>query len=217
LSELLSFRKRDQVDLLLETNGGFTDATEKICSILQNAKLDLRVIVPRRAKSNGTVIAFCGSSIAMGPDSELGPIDPHLGGIPADYIVQAAGILVQRDPVLIQAAQSSIKQTMALATSLLSAGMLKTKSPDEIQALVNKLATRDQYHSHGSVIDAEEAKSLGLNIEQFESKNSFWQKIWLLRSMYAFDCGERGFAKIFEGDSISSPVAVAPDPKTIPA
>src|SRR5450631_3670734 len=45
LSELLSARGSQNIDLLIETNGGITDATEKICAILRNANLDLRVIV----------------------------------------------------------------------------------------------------------------------------------------------------------------------------
>lgn len=210
LSELLRARKSDSVDLLIETNGGFTDATEKICSVLRNAKLDLRVIVPRRAKSNGTVIAFCGSTILMGDDSELGPIDPHLGGIPADFIVKSAGVLMQRDPMLIHAAESSIKQTEELATRLLRTGMLQGTDESELQELVQKLTTRDQYHSHGAVINAEEAKALGLNVKILTNDDPLWQKIWLLRTMYAFDCGQRGYAKLFESLLITSPVSAPP-------
>jgi membrane-bound ClpP family serine protease len=210
LTELLSARSSDNVDLLLETNGGFTDATEKICSVLRNAKIDLRVIVPRRAKSNGTVVAFCGRSIVMGPDSELGPIDPFWAGLPADYIVKSAGIIMQKDPILVQTAISVIQQTKTLATYLLSTGMLFGKDPADIGKLVEKLATRDQYHSHGAVIDADEASSLGLAVELLAPNSELLKKLWLLRTMYAFDCPQRGYAKVFESRKISSPVAVPP-------
>lgn len=217
LCELLSARKGNSVDLLLETNGGFTDATEKICAILRNAKLDLRVIVPRRAKSNGTVIAFCGNTIGMGPDSELGPIDPFVRGIPADYIVKSGPLIAQKDPILMQWAQSAIKQTSELATYLLHTGMLSTKTEDEVKVIVGRLATREQYHSHGAVIDSEEAIKLGLKVEEFQSGSPLWQQIWLLRSMYSFDCQMRGYAKIFESEKISSPVAIpAPPPSPNP-
>jgi ClpP class serine protease len=63
LAELLGAVKSGSVDLLLETNGGQTDATEKVISILRDLTTDLRVIVPRRAKSNGTVIALAGRSV----------------------------------------------------------------------------------------------------------------------------------------------------------
>lgn len=215
LSELLGARTSNQVDLLLETNGGFTDSTEKICSILRNANLDLRVIVPRRAKSNGTVIAFCGKSIVMGPDSELGPIDPFWAGIPADYIVKAANILVQKDPILVQAAESSIKQTKELASYLLKTGMLNGASDQDIDTLVGKLATRDVYHSHGAVIDTQEAINIGLSVDSYDHQSELWKKIWLLRSMYAYDCHMHSYSKLFEAQNISSPVSL-PAPKPQP-
>lgn len=213
LAELLSARDSDKVDLLLETNGGMTDATEKICSILRNANLDLRVIIPRRAKSNGTVIAFCGHTIIMGSDSELGPIDPFVGGIPADFILKASANLAQRDPVLIQAAIAVVKQTTELATNLLLNGMLQGKTETEVRALVQQLATREQYHSHGAVIDVKEAKDLGLNVDD-ESGSKLWHQIWLLRTMYAFDCQQHNYAKIFESEKISSPVSIPTQAQT---
>lgn len=206
LSELLAARKSNNVDLLIETNGGFTDATEKICSVLLNANIDLRVIVPRRAKSNGTVIAFCGRSILMGCDSELGPIDPFVVGIPADFILKAGATL--NNPLLVLAADSAVSQTRKLATQLLSAGMLKGKLSADVETLLNKLATRNVYHSHGAVIDSLEAQMIGLNVEKLDSDNSLWKKIWLLRSMYSYDCKIHNYSKIFEGKTISCPVAL---------
>lgn len=208
LSELLAARKSDKVDLLIETNGGFTDATEKVCSVLLNARIDLRVIVPRRAKSNGTVIAFCGTSILMGCDSELGPIDPFVGGIPADFVRKAGPAL--NNPLLVLQADSAVSQTRKLASQLLARGMLNGKSPADIDALLDKLATRNVYHSHGAVIDADEAKGIGLNVVRYESNDPLWKKFWLLRSMYAYDCQVHQYSKIFEGKMISCPVAVMP-------
>src|SRR5438552_10341540 len=41
LHELLNGVRRNKVDLLLETNGGMTDATEKICALLRLRAPDL--------------------------------------------------------------------------------------------------------------------------------------------------------------------------------
>jgi ATP-dependent protease ClpP protease subunit len=207
LSELLSARKTDKVDLLLETNGGFTDATEKFCSVLKNAGIDLRVIVPRRAKSNGTVIAFCGNEILMGRESELGPIDPSVQGVPADFVIKANQQL--NNPLLVLAAITAVEQTRKLAKQLLQEGMLNSKSELEIDEILNKLATRDTYHSHGSIIDWREAKSLGLTINNLDSDSELWRKIWLLRTMYSYDCHQMRYSKIFESTNISSPVSLA--------
>lgn len=206
LSELLTTCIGKPVDLLLETNGGATDATEKVCSLLRQAAPDLRVIVPRRAKSNGTVIALCGSSILMGQQSELGPIDPSLGGIPAEFVVNApAGSFNAIDT---QFAESARKQTRKLASTLLSTGMMKTFQPQEIDDTVEKLATKNVYHSHGSSIDADEAVALHLNVIKHAQSDALWQKIWLLRTMCQHDCGLQGYAKLFEGASISTAVPV---------
>ncbi|WP_334042675.1 SDH family Clp fold serine proteinase [Burkholderia ambifaria] len=206
LSELLTATKSKSVDLLLETNGGLTDATEKICAILRNAGLDLRVIVPRRAKSNGTVIAFCGTTIVMGPDSELGPIDPALGDIPADFVIKAGQSLGQ--PLLVEAAKSVVAQTRRLASFLLTTGMLQGIQQADLETLLDKLATRNQYHSHGAVIDHTEATQLGLKVQAYGATDPLWKKVWLLRTMYAYDCQQKGYSKLFESSTISSPVAL---------
>ena len=206
ISELLSTCSGKPVDFVLETNGGFTDATEKVCGILRQAAPDLRVIVPRRAKSNGTVLALCGSTILMGQQSELGPIDPSIGGIPAEFIVNApAGTMNAID---VQFANSARLQTWKLASALLSTGMMKGYKQAEIDDTVQKLATKSVYHSHGSAIDADEAISLKLSVDKYSQGDDLWQKIWLLRTMYHYDCGLRGYAKIFEGESISSAVPI---------
>ena len=62
-AEMIRDAKGGPADLLIETSGGFTDATEKIASLLRSMVPDLRVIVPCRAKSNGTMLALVGCEI----------------------------------------------------------------------------------------------------------------------------------------------------------
>ncbi|MES2662909.1 MAG: hypothetical protein V4629_06370 [Pseudomonadota bacterium] len=209
LTELLQQCSGKPVDLLLETNGGFTDATEKICSLLRKSAPDLRVAIPRRAKSNGTVIALCGSTILMGNESELGPIDPSINNIPVQFIINApAGTVNVLD---VQLAQTARDQTIKLAKDLLSTGMMSKNTPAEIEDTIEKIATRNHFHSHGSVIDLKEAQNLKLNITEFGPSDKLWQKIWLLRTMYHYDCGQNGYAKLFESTKVSTAVEL---PKT---
>jgi len=209
LTELLDGVSRSQVDLFLETNGGGTDGTEKICSLLRQRAPDLRVIVPRRAKSNGTVIALCGSDILLSSTSELGPIDPSMNNIPVEFVINAPAGAV--NAIELQIAKTFLAQTRKLAKYLLCTGMMKTLKPADVEAVVDKLASRSQYHSHGSVIDVNEAISLGLSVKNIDSKDPLWQRIWLLRTMYSYDCGRNGYSKIFEGQRVSSAVTrVAP-------
>lgn len=214
LAELLNNRQKEPVDLLLETNGGYTDATEKICALLRKTAPDLRVIVPRRAKSNGTVIALCGKSVVMSSTSELGPIDPLVGGVPVDFILKAPAQTI--NPIQLQVALTALAQTKKLAKQLLSTGMMATK-PNEIDHTIAKLASRDHFHSHGSVLDCSEAVQLGLNVEELDAKSELWRQIWLLRTMYSYDCGRNGHAKLFESNRLSTAVTVTPQaPAPVP-
>ncbi|SPR99515.1 conserved hypothetical protein [Cupriavidus taiwanensis] len=207
LAELLNNRQKDSVDLLLETNGGYTDATEKICALLRKTAPDLRVIVPRRAKSNGTVIALCGKSVVMSSTSELGPIDPLVGGVPVDFILKSPPQTI--NPIQLQVALTALAQTKKLAKQLLSTGMMSDKLND-IDATIAKLASRDHFHSHGSVLDCSEALQLGLNVEEIDAKSELWRQIWLLRTMYSYDCGRNGHAKLFESNRLSTAVTLTP-------
>lgn len=200
----------DEVDLLIETNGGKTDSTEALVSLLQNRIKDLRVVVANAAKSNGTLVALTGKTIVMGPSSELGPIDPHLNGIPCTVLSQPQ-VAVSNFP-LQQLAELGLKQTRKLATKLLRDGMLKGKDDAVIDDLVRSLATRETYFSHGSTIDHLEAERLGLNITALEIDDPVWRRIWLLYTMYDFDSRRDGYLKIFEGRALSTAVAQPPAP-----
>jgi hypothetical protein len=84
-----------------------------------------------------------------------------------------------------------------------------SQNVDSVELIVDKLASRTHYHSHGSVIDSQEAIALGLMVNELSSSDALWQKIWLLRAMYAYDCGKNGYAKLFEGELVSSAVLQA--------
>jgi len=77
------------LDLILHTPGGLTAATESLVDYLYNMfGNDIRAIVPQLAMSAGTMIACSCKSILMGKQSNLGPIDPQLGPLPAHGIVE---------------------------------------------------------------------------------------------------------------------------------
>jgi ClpP class serine protease len=72
----------------LETNGGGTDPTEGLITLIQNLTSDFRVVVANAAKSNGTLLGLAAKSIVMGASSELGPIEPLVQGIPCTILTQ---------------------------------------------------------------------------------------------------------------------------------
>lgn len=195
------------VDLMLETVGGATDATEGLISLVQTMAPDLRVIVANAAKSNGTLLCLAGSSIVMGATSELGPIEPSVGGVPCT-ILSTPEIASQNFP-LHKFGVYALQQTRELAVRLLRDGMMKHRTEDERQKTVNALSGREVFYSHGSVISHREATDLGLLVEYLPPGDPLWERLWLLYSMYEHDCRRDRYLKVFEGPNISTSIRSA--------
>ena len=199
LSEILLGVKEKEADLLIQTPGGNVDATEKIISILRQRLNSYRVVVPSWAKSAGTIIALSAQKIVLGVNSELGPIDPQFktndGYIPGE-------LLAGNDKLphhVREVARLTVERNRILATDLLTKGMMKGKSEQEVKDLIGKISSTNGYKSHGAVIDHGEAKSIGLDVDYLEPDDPVWQRIWLLYCMYDFDSKARNLGKIFEG------------------
>jgi hypothetical protein len=68
----------DNLDLMLNSSGGFGEVAEKIIEMCrEHCSREFRVIVPNYAKSAATMIGLGADVIVMGYLSELGPIDPQ--------------------------------------------------------------------------------------------------------------------------------------------
>jgi hypothetical protein len=77
------------LDLILHTPGGDIAATHSIVDYLHKMfGNNIRAIVPQIAMSAGTMIACSCQEILMGSHSNLGPIDPHLRGIPTFGVIR---------------------------------------------------------------------------------------------------------------------------------
>ena len=76
------------LDLILHTPGGDIAATESLVDYLYAMYgNDIRVIVPQISMSAGTMIAFASKEIVMGKHSNLGPIDPQMGGLACQAVL----------------------------------------------------------------------------------------------------------------------------------
>jgi ClpP class serine protease len=208
-AELFGDVGSDPVDLLLETIGGVTDATESLVTLIRNLTKDFRVIVANAAKSNGTLLCLASKSIVMGAASELGPIEPLVNNIPCSILLQPQ--IAAQNFSLHKFGEYALNQSRKLAKTLLAEGMMKGRPESDIDIVVQKLSSRDIYFSHGSAIDHTEAKALGLAVEYLASDDPIWQRIWLLHCMYGHDCRRSRYLKIFEGRYRSTAVA-APIP-----
>jgi hypothetical protein len=200
------------LDLMVETNGGETDASEAVISLIQSTVDDLRVVIPNAAKSNGTLIALAGRSIVMGPASELGPIEPAVNRVPCSILLRPE--VEKSNLAMHMYGVYALQQTKALASKLLKAGMMSERAGD-VDATVEALASRDRYSSHGSVIDHKEAANLGLKVEFLPAGNEIWQRLWLLYCMYQHDSEKAHYLKVFEGNARSTAIAAPPLPSSV--
>jgi hypothetical protein len=207
-AELLGDTFGKPIDLLIETPGGETDATESILALISQNNKIFRAIVPNSAKSNGSLLCLHASEIVMGPTSELGPIEPSLNGVPCSTLILPE-VRNGNFPLHI-AAQHALRQTQELARRALANGMMIDKESEEIEKAVAALSTRDTYPVHGSVIDRAEAIELGLRINSIDPGDELWDRVWLLHCMYDHDLRRDGLAKIFEGSSRSLAVSKSP-------
>jgi len=78
LTDQLSNLNGKELDLILETPGGFGEVTEEIVRLIRQKYEKFGVIITGWAKSAGTILAMAADEILMGPASALGPIDAQL-------------------------------------------------------------------------------------------------------------------------------------------
>lgn len=85
-------RDTNIIDVWLETSGGDADAAYKVVSLLRSYAATIRLIIPDRAKSAGTLIALGADEIYMAPAAELGPLDVQVFHEPLGMRVSALDI-----------------------------------------------------------------------------------------------------------------------------
>lgn len=186
------------LDLVLHTPGGELAATESLVHYLRQLfDANIRAIVPQIAMSAGSMIACACKEILMGKHSNIGPIDPQLGGLPAHGIVEefkkakeeiAADaktipvwqpIIARYHPTLIGECEKAIKWSEQIVKEWLLEGMLKgTPKPDETaEKIVKELGDHSLTLSHSRHITREQAKALGLKIVDIEKPDELQDAI----------------------------------------
>lgn len=183
------------LDLILHSPGGSIEAAAAIVSYLRTKFTDLRVIVPNYAMSAATMIACASNQIIMGKHSFIGPIDPQvylqtpLGfrSIPAQAIIDQferakiecedpkklaawMPILSQYGPDLLVESQNVLDLSRKLVSEWLEKYMFagETDASKFAGITAEKLANHNEFKSHGHHISIEQARKLGLNVDDLE-------------------------------------------------
>jgi ATP-dependent protease ClpP protease subunit len=177
------------LDLIIHTPGGGISATQSIADYLhQMFKNDIRAIVPQIAMSAGTMLACACKSILLTKHSNLGPIDPHLRGIPAYGVINEfkrackeikkdpsriavwQQIIGQYRPAFLSQCENAIRLSNAFVTSELHKVMFD-RDPNSLKKakkIVKILSSYTLNKTHDRHLHAEECEAIGLKIERVE-------------------------------------------------
>ena len=84
VEHLRLFGSPDKLDIFLYSRGGGQDVPWQLVSAFREASKEWSVIIPFRSHSAATLIALGADHIIMGPQAQLGPIDPSLTQLTPD-------------------------------------------------------------------------------------------------------------------------------------
>jgi hypothetical protein len=139
--------------------------------------------------SAGTMIALSCKEIVLGKHSNLGPIDPQIGGVPAHGVIEEFNlakaevtanpatamiwqpIIAKYSPTLIGQCQKAIDWSETMVKEWLKTGMFEG-DPDAQQkadAIVQELGSHALTKSHARHISLERAQSLGIKVLPLEN------------------------------------------------
>lgn len=178
------------LDLILHTPGGSIAATQSIVDYLhQMFGRNIRAIVPQIAMSAGILIACSCRSILMATHSNLGPIDPHLQGIPAAGVKQEfkracrevaadpsktaiwQAIISQYRPTFLSQCENAISWSNTFAREQLAGNMLRGRKNRKQRAseIVRALSSYSGNKTHNRHIHRDECRKMGLEVEELET------------------------------------------------
>ena len=209
------------LDLLLHTPGGDMAATESIIDYLHKMfDGDIVAIIPQLAMSGGTMIACSCKSILMGKQSNIGPIDPQFGGIPAHGVIKEfdeAVEAIKKDPASIPLWQAIIgkyhptfigecRNAIKLADQVVTKRLTQVMFDGEVEAeekakrVVAFLNEHDDSLTHARHIHVDEAKACGLKIEDMESDQKLQDLILTTHHCFMHTFANTSAVKIIENN-----------------
>lgn len=202
---MLAIHKMDKskgLDLLLHTPGGDIAATESLVDYLYSMfNHDIRVIVPQISMSAGTMIALSAKEIVLGKHSNLGPIDPQMGGMACQAILNefqdakndiksnphAASlwqvIISKYHPTFLGACKQAIDWSETMVSQWLKENMCSGDTA-RVGKIMKTFADHKKQKSHSRHISKKQCEEVGLNITSLEDNKSLQDAV--LTTHHAF-------------------------------
>lgn len=210
------------LDLILHTPGGEVAATESIVDYLRKMfGTNIRAIVPQIAMSAGTMIVCAAKEILMGKQSNLGPIDPQFGGIPAHGVIEefnAALEAIKKDrdsiplwqvivgkyhPTFLGECQNAIDWSKDIVKAWLETGMFlgQADAKKHSKTIVDALSDHKLTKTHSRHISAEDCKNLGLKVIDIELDQPLQDIILTVHHCYMHTFANSPAIKIVENQN----------------
>lgn len=201
------------LDLILHTPGGDIAATESIVTYLKKIfNGNIRAFIPQISMSAGTMIAMSCKEIVMGEQSSLGPIDPQMGGIACQAVVDefkraveevsknpaALGlwqaIISKYHPTFLTACENAITWSAKLAEQ-----WLKEANPKiDFDKIKNVFLNHNNSYSHSRHMSKQDCKDAGLNIIDLETDQDLQDAVLSLHHCYMILFDKLMISKVVE-------------------
>lgn len=218
-SFMLTVNKLDRskgLDLILHTPGGDLAATESIVDYIHSMfNKDVRAIIPQISMSAGTMIALSCKSIMMGKQSNLGPIDPQMGGVPCQGVIDEfekakndirsnpasaplwQAIISKYHPTFLGACENAIKWSEKIAADWLTRNMCNGDI-DKSKQILKEISDHQTHKSHARHISKEKCNELGLTIETMEDDQVLQDLILTIHHSFMHTFSQSTALKIVE-------------------
>ena len=201
------------LDLILHSPGGDLAATESIVSYLKGLfKGNVRAIIPQISMSAGTMIAISCKDIIMGRQSSLGPIDPQMGGVPCQSVIDEfkraveevkstpaslglwQTIIGQFHPTFLTECESAVKWSEHLAEN-----WLKEVNPNiDFDRFCKTFINHKEKFSHSRHFSYDDCKEAGLNVKLLEEDQNLQDAVLSLHHCYMILINKHHVVKLVE-------------------
>lgn len=204
------------LDLILHTPGGDLAATESIVDYLFSMfGNNIRAIIPQISMSAGTMIALSCKEIMMGKQSNLVPIDPQIGGVACQAVLdefeQAKNdvkanpssaalwqvVISKYHPTFLGMCRNAIDWSEKLAHEWLDRNM-SNGDTSKAKKILKEFGDHKMNKSHARHISKDKCKEIGLNILDMESDNDLQDIILTAHHAFMHTFAHTSSVKIVE-------------------
>jgi ATP-dependent protease ClpP protease subunit len=204
------------LDLILHTPGGDLAATESIVDYLFSMfGSDIRAIIPQISMSAGTMIALSCKEILMGKQSNLGPIDPQMGGVACQAVLDEfqkakediktnphsaplwQAIVSKYHPTFLGSCKQSIDWSEKLVSDWLTRNMCNGDMT-KVSKILKEFGDHQANKSHARHISKQQCLDMGVEVVNIEDDNELQDLILTIHHSFMHTFSNSRATKIVE-------------------